>query len=78
MAALTRGSVNELLITPRFDEHRPSVSRAAKQLAAARGVRTTVLTGMAAFELDLAGDGIAAILRRSRPTRRGEVPETAP
>ena len=78
MAALARGSVNELLITPRFEELRSSVSRAAKQLAAERGARLTVVTGMAAFELDLAGDGIAAVLRRSRPPRRGEMPEAAP
>jgi peptide subunit release factor 1 (eRF1) len=77
MAALARGSVNELLITPRFDEMRPSVSRTAKQLAAERGAHVTVLTGVAAFELDLAGDGIAAILRRPSPRRRGEALETA-
>jgi predicted amidohydrolase len=76
MAALRRGSVNELLITPRFEELRSGVSRAAKQLATERGVRMTVVTGMAAFELDLSGDGIAAILRRSSPRRRREGLET--
>jgi peptide subunit release factor 1 (eRF1) len=70
LAALARSSVTELLITPRFEERRASVSRSAKGLAAERGARTTVLTGAAAFELDLAGDGIAAILRRSRARRR--------
>jgi hypothetical protein len=32
---------------------------------------------VAAFELDLAGDGIAAILRRSRLRRRDEALEAA-
>jgi peptide subunit release factor 1 (eRF1) len=77
MAALARGSVNELLITPRLEEMRPSVSRAAKQLATEHGAHMTVLTGVAAFELDLAGDGIAAILRRSRLRRRDEALEAA-
>jgi hypothetical protein len=75
MAALERGVVTELLITLRFEELRPSISRAARALAATRGARTTVLTGMAAFELDLAGDGIAAVLRRSGPRRHVEMLE---
>lgn len=75
MAALEHGVVTELLMTPRFEELRPSTSRAAKQLAAAHGGRATMLTGVAAFELDLAGDGIAAVLRRGLARRRVEMHE---
>jgi stalled ribosome rescue protein Dom34 len=67
MAALERSAVNELLITRRFTERRPSASTVARGLAAFGGVRTTIVTGVAALELDLAGDGIGAVLRRSLP-----------
>ena len=63
--ALERGAVDELLLTPRFAELRPAASVRAIQLAATHGVRTTNITGLAAFELDLAADGIGAVLRRS-------------
>lgn len=63
--ALERGAVTELLLTPRFAELRPGASLRATQLAAMQGARTTRVTGLAAFELDLAAEGIGAVLRRS-------------
>jgi len=69
MAALQHGAVRHLLLTPRFVETRSSVSLAASRLAAATGAGTTVVAGVAAFELDLAANGIGAVLQRSRAMR---------
>jgi hypothetical protein len=65
MDELEQGTVNELLITPRFVELDPNAAARATQLAAKYGARATTITGLAAFELDLAAGGIGAILRRS-------------
>ena len=76
MAALQRGEVAQLVMTPRFIETRSSTSIAASRLAAANGVRINVVAGVAAFELDLAANGIGAVLQRpSRATRRREILE---
>lgn len=63
--ALEHGRVRELLLTRRFVEVHPRVAVRAMQLAALQGVRMTMITGLAAFELDLAATGIAALLRRA-------------
>jgi hypothetical protein len=63
--ALQHGTVRELLLTRRFVELHPGAFVRATQCAAAHGVRTTTITGLAAFELDLAATGIAALLRRA-------------
>jgi hypothetical protein len=76
MAALQRGEVAQLLMTRRFIETRSSSSVAASQLAAASAVCINVVAGVAAFELDLAANGIGAVLQRpSRATRHREILE---
>lgn len=63
-AALERGAASELLLTPGFIELQPAAASHAVELAQRSGVRTTLLSGVAALELDLVGDGVGARLRR--------------
>lgn len=66
MDALEHGAVEELLITPRFIDSNSDASAKALQLAGKSSARVSVLSGAAAFELDLVAGGIGAILRRLR------------
>jgi hypothetical protein len=63
--ALECGAVAELLVTPRYIDVHPEDSTKAMRLGRACGARLSVLSGSAAFELDLVAGGIGAILRRS-------------
>ena len=76
MDALEQGAVSELLVTPRFVELDPAAAARATQLAAEYGAKSTTISGLAAFELDLAAGGIGAILRRSSVKSR-ESPRAA-
>jgi hypothetical protein len=60
--ALSRNLVSELLVTRRFAELEAAAN--VIQLAAAHGVRSTTISGPAELELDLIGNGVAALLRR--------------
>jgi len=64
MDALEQRAVSELLLTPRFVELHPDAALQATRLAAKHGAKSTTISGLAAFELDLASGGIGAILRR--------------
>jgi hypothetical protein len=74
--ALEHDMIRELLLTRRFVELNPDLAMKAAYLGSAHGVRTTTITGLAALELDLAGGGIGAVLRRCRrmPRNHGELP----
>ena len=69
--ALERGTITELLLTPRFVELNPGLALRAAQRATALGAPTTTITGLAALELDLAAGGIGAVLSRSCARSRG-------
>lgn len=66
--ALELGTVDELLLTPRFIDLHGDSSRRAIELARAQGAGISTLSGSAAFELDLLADGVGAVLRRSSST----------
>jgi hypothetical protein len=67
--ALQAGTVEELLLTPRFIEMNPEVSATALRLARDGHAQVSTVTGAAAFELDLVAGGIGAMLRRSASRR---------
>ncbi|MEP6494482.1 MAG: hypothetical protein ABJF01_17490 [bacterium] len=67
--ALTNGAAGELLVTRRFAERDPIAAASAMLIAATTGVTITTVAGGAEFELDLAGDGVAALLRRPVASR---------
>jgi stalled ribosome rescue protein Dom34 len=73
MEALERGAVAELLITPRYIDLHDEESAKAMRLGRATGARLSILSGAAAFELDLVTGGIGAILRRSSSPRAVDV-----
>jgi len=54
--------VSELLVTRRFAELHTAAN--VMQLASTHGVKVTTVTGPAELELDLIGNGVAALLRR--------------
>lgn len=63
--ALQQGAVSELLITRRFIEIEPVHAAKAVEFAADRHVPTTMISGVAALELDLVTGGIGALLSRA-------------
>jgi hypothetical protein len=69
---LQRGVVRQLLVTARFVEREPGAALAAIQTATNQGIKTQIVAGGAAFELDLRGGGIGAVLRPRRmdPSRQ--------
>lgn len=69
LGAARDGSANELLVTRRFAERFPVSAASVRLLAATSGTPITTVTGVAEMELDLAGGGIAALLRRSAVVR---------
>ena len=70
--ALQQNTIQQVLLTPRFRERHPQVADLVDELARSKRFTTHVVSGAAALNLDLIGDGIAAILLR--PT----VPESGP
>lgn len=60
--ALSLDLVSELLVTRRFAELHTAAN--VMQLASTHGVKVTTVTGPAELELDLIGNGVAALLRR--------------
>lgn len=78
MASLDRGTVRELLLTPRFIEMNPGAAISACRGSHECGAAVTMVHGVAALHLDLIADGIAAALRphatrrppRGRPSER--------
>lgn len=67
--ALKSGMAEELLLTTRFIDMNPDLSATALELARQRSIRVTMVTGVAALELDLVAGGIGAVLRRSASRR---------
>jgi hypothetical protein len=70
--ALRRGVASEILLSRRFIESDPASAATASRLAASRGARLTMVTGLAEFELDLIGRGIGALLRHAPSTHRAD------
>ena len=69
MALLDRGTVRELLLTPRFIETNPGTAISACRSSHRCGAAITVVHGAAALHLDLIADGIGALLRHDPPRR---------
>ena len=63
MASLDRGTVRELLLTPRFIETNPGAAISACRSSHQCGAAVTMVHGAAALHLDLIADGIGAALR---------------
>lgn len=56
-------------MTRRFIELHPGAAAKVAQLATACGLKPTTLTGVAAFELDLVGGGVGALLHYTSAKR---------
>jgi hypothetical protein len=61
--ALEKDAVEQLLVTRRFMERTDEIAKRLMRLATLRDLRTVVVDGVAALELDLFGEGVASRLR---------------
>jgi hypothetical protein len=62
-AALENDAIEQLVVTRRFMERTDDIAKRLMHLATVRDMRTVVIDGVAALELDLFGEGIASRLR---------------
>jgi hypothetical protein len=62
-AALENDSVEQLLVTRRFMERTDDIAKRLMHLATVRDMKTVVIDGVAALELDLFSEGVASRLR---------------
>lgn len=74
-AALERNSVRQLLFTARFVDLNPAIAAHVEQQFRAGRLTMRTISGVAALDLDLLGEGIAAVLfhvARQAPSRGAE------